>query len=131
MMQTDDEQKAIEATFLWEWERREEFYDDLIREEGWSWLIPVKTFIRELRNQGYDRQFLVTKPYHLFGLARSRVRDVRSEQSWLCFKFRSTGAMRVRYYEIGNLISEFEVERVEITPEVEALLERLLAQPID
>jgi hypothetical protein len=130
-MQSEDE-KAIEATFVESWYRREEFYDNFIKDDGWNWLAPAKAFVRELRNRGYNRKLLVTKPYHLFILARTRLRDLRSEQtSLICFKFRSTGAMRVRYYETGNLISEFDVERIEITPEIEALLERLLAQPID
>ena len=131
-MPTENEQKAIEEVFLWEWDRRKEYYDNLTQDENWGWLVPAKAFVRELRTRGYDRHFIVARPYHLFVLARSHSRELPSgKESLVSFKFRPAGGMRIQYYETGQLISEFEVASVEITPEIEALLERLLAQPID
>ena len=130
-MTSEDEQKAIEEDFSQSWDRREEYYNDLIFNEGWDWLKPALELVKELHKREYDRKLLVAKPWHLFVLARSRLRDLRPEQTSLSFKFKRESGMRIRYYEGGSFITDFEVERVEITPEIEALLARLLAQPID
>jgi len=68
---------------------------------------------------------------YIFVLSRSREHGMRLGQASLRFELKAEGGMTVRYGEVGNLATELKVERVEITPEIEALLTRLLAQLID
>ena len=127
-METDSEQNAIEADFLKSWDWVEEYFKRLV--SRWQALEPIQGLINELRQKGYDRKFRVGQSMYIFVLSRRREHGFPLGQS-LRFELKAEGGMRIRYGEVGNSVTEFEVERVEITPEIEALLTQLLAQPID
>lgn len=130
-MTSDDEQKAIEEAFVKSWDVREEYYKNLIADGNWDWLKPVLVLVKELRERGYDHKLLVARWWHILVLARSVDRELRSAQSALCFRFRRNGNMKIQYWENPDTKEEFDTEQITLTPEIEALLTRLLAQPID
>ena len=68
---------------------------------------------------------------HLFLLSRSRYHHLRPEQAFLVFELKAEGGMQVRYYEGRLKVTEFDVQQVAITLEVEAVLQRLLTQSIN
>ena len=132
MMTSEDEQKAIEEDFSQSWDWIQRYFHDLFDpREWWAWLMPIHNLITELRQRGYDRQFRAGQSMYSLVLSRSFKHGLRASQASLVFELLREGGMKIRYDEVGHLVSEFEVDRVEITPEIEALLARLLAQPID
>ena len=132
-MNSDNEQQAIEKKFLASWDKMEQFYTDLNAYNGWEWLKPIHGLIAELRKRGYDKQLHAR--LSMFALSLSRLRKygiLRPEQGLLTIDlYRKDGGMTVTYFESPKPIIEIEVDRVELTPEVEQLLLRLLNQPID
>ncbi|MBA3867608.1 MAG: hypothetical protein H0X30_00485 [Anaerolineae bacterium] len=130
-MTSEDEQKAIEKDYSRSWDEKEKRYLELSSEEGWEFIIPVCAMIKELRNQGYDRQLGVARYWHMFVLSRSRDRELRDAKAVLVFRFKKDGRMKIQFWDDEQKQIEFEVERVEITPEIEALLSRLLTQPVN
>ncbi|HVU14778.1 MAG TPA: hypothetical protein VHD90_26060 [Phototrophicaceae bacterium] len=87
--------------------------------------------MRELRQRGYDRQFRAGQSLWRFILSRSRQHGLRPDQPLLIFDLQREGSMFVGYHEPPDLTIEFATERIEIKPQVDGLLKRLLAQPID
>ena len=130
-MADENEQKAIEEEFSLSWDFMEQYFAELSSKEGWDIVKPVCGLISELRRQGYDRQFRAGQSMSLFVLSRSRHHGLRHGKSYIMFGALPESRMKVIFGSVLGTASEFEVERVEITPEIEALLARLLAQPID
>ena len=130
-MASEDEQKAIEGEFLKSWDKLQFLFEWYTNPSNVEFMKPMLTFIAELRNGGYDRKLRAGSSLYTFVLSRSREWGLRQGQANLNFRINHLGSMEVSYRESDNYASNFEVERVEITPEIEALLTRLLAQPID
>jgi hypothetical protein len=130
-MADENEQKAIESDFIQSWDWMEQFFVDFSLEEGWDWITSIQGLIAELRSREYDRKFRAGQSLYVFVLSRSRKHGMRLEQPALRFELKREGGMKVQYWEYPDTRTEFEVASVEITPEIEALLARLLAQPID
>jgi hypothetical protein len=130
-MQSEDEQKAIEAAFVESWDKLQMLFEWYTNAHTVEFTKPTLTFVAELRQRGYDHKFRAGSSLFTFILSRSREWGLRQGQAHLNFTINHLGNMEVSYRESDNFTTNFEVERIEITPEIEALLERLLAQPID
>jgi len=90
----------------------------------------IQGLIAEMRKRGYDRQFRAGQSLDILVLSRSREHGLRTGQASLAVILNTKGGMIVSYQDQSTDI-EINVERVELTPEVEELLARLLALPID
>lgn len=97
---------------------------------GWTWLKPILALIAELRARGYDQQFRAGQSMSRFILSRSEEWRVYLEV-FLSMEVQSEGGMIVYFIEPPNPMIEISLERVELTPELEQLLSRLLTHPID
>lgn len=119
----------IELEFLASWDWIEHFYtpDDF---ESYPWLKPISDVIAELRRRGYDRKLRPGHSLEMLILSRSCEHGLRKDQATISFLLRDYGGMWVRYWDNG-LKTELNLEHVEITPEVDALLQRLLEKPIN
>ena len=153
----NNDQQKIEKVFIASWDYVSKFYilyyfwDDPEWEElseidlsvlgtpqnianhhsRWKWLKPIQGLIAEMQKRGYDRQLRAGQSLHTLILSRSRDYDLRAGQATVHINLRKEGGMTVSYWEKPDRSIEITTERVEITPEVEQLLARLLAQPID
>ena len=131
MMTSEDEQKAIEEDFSQSWNRVEQFFAMFNGLQNLAFLNSIISLITELRERGYDRKLRAGQAMTNFILSRSREHGLQIGQARLTFRVMRQGGMEIQYCEANDRVSEFEVEQVKITPEIEALLARLLAQPID
>jgi hypothetical protein len=96
---------------------------------GGEWLKPMLHLIASLRQQGYDRQFRAGQSMDALVLSRSREHGLRSEQPRVGVVLNPQGGMTVTYYG-GSDSHENNIDRVELSLEVESLLQQLLAYPI-
>jgi hypothetical protein len=127
----EKDQQAFEEEFFRSWDGLEKFYTGIIAASGWEWLRPIFGLIAELRERGYDRQLRAGQSLTNFVLSRSLNHGLRPEQAALGIEVLLEGSMCLRYRENPDVDIEMDVDRVEITPEVEDFLNRLLAHPID
>jgi len=63
--------------------------------------------------------------------SRSRKHGLRSHQPHLKISLGRDGGMTVLYHQPPEPIIEITLRQVELTPEVEALFQRLAARPVD
>ncbi len=130
-MTSDDEQKAIEEAFVQSWNRMEQFFKTHSTFKNYEWLVSMLDLIADLRKHGYDSQFRAGQSMDWFILSRSYEHGMRNEQARIGFALYPEGGMRVTYFEGSGSATELELNQVALTPEIETLLTRLLAQPID
>jgi hypothetical protein len=125
----ENDNQTIEEEFSRSWDRIEEFFTHLSNE--WGWLIPILGLIAQMRERGYDRQFRAGQSMEIFVLSRALNHGLRPEQAAFRIELQMDDRMHLRYLEHPDVHIEMDVDRVEITPEVEEFLTRLLAHPID
>jgi hypothetical protein len=133
-MTSDDEQKAIEEAFVESWNWTQKRFELISQQEWGKWTTPVLEIIQEFRNRGYDRQLRAGVMLVWLILWRIGVDDnnsLRGNVSQIVFKLQVEGSMKIQYWEKPDTREEFDVEQITLTPEIETLLTRLLAQPID
>ena len=144
-MEADNDPKAIEEAFLQSWDAAEQRCRSMSLQTWGKWAEPMLDIIKEFRTRGYDRQLQAGVMLVNFIFWRKNPLSLWDNKGQLTFKLKPEGGMKIHYWE-GEMIEiefghwetssesevvEFEVEQVKITPEIEALLARLLAQPID
>ena len=127
----DDDDRPIEKKFTDSWDWIEQFYGDELKHGG-LWAKSMPDLINELRLRGYDKVFRAGQSLYFFVLSRSQKWGLRDEQARLRIDVHREGGMTIGYYSLLEL-EEFEVnfDRVELTPEFEQLLSKLLAHPIN
>ena len=135
-MACDNDQSVIEVEFSKSWDGREEFYKYLIEEElpPGSFVEPLLKMFVELRKQGYDRHLrlsvnalaIVLSPTHKpFG-------HPLPGQPALTIVSEGNGGDDMKAWYVGaDGKAELKLDRPEFTPELEKLLQRLLAHAID
>jgi hypothetical protein len=128
---SENDQQTIEAAFVDSWNGIEVFYSSLIARSGWEWLRPIFDLIANLREQGYDRQCHAGQSHEILVLSRSRIHGFRLETVLLGIGLQPAGGMHLHYVEPPDVNIEMDVDRVEITPQMEDFLARLVARPID
>ncbi len=104
--------------------------------ELWSsndrdWLRPIQGLIAEMRRRGYDRKLRAGSSLSSLVLSRSREHLGQPGRECLVITLSPEGGMNVQYWDKSAVSFEIHVDRVDLTPELEQLLDRLLRQPID
>lgn len=123
---------AIEDKFSQSWDQMEDFYVDFVAHyPSWQWLKPMLGLIAALRQQGYDRQFRAGQSLHMLVLSRSREHGLRPDQPSLAFESFPNGSLTLHYRERQGTRTSLSLESMELTPEADQLLLRLLEHPID
>jgi hypothetical protein len=124
--------KETEEEFVRSWLQIELFYKDMlaIPLSSWHWLKPLVSLIGELKQKGYDTQFRAGHSIYYFILSRSREHGLRADQHFLQIEPGQNGGMMLDYFTPEGKEST-EVSRTEFCPELEAMLLRLISQPID
>ncbi|QIE99984.1 hypothetical protein [Roseimicrobium sp. ORNL1] len=89
----------------------------------------VKAFIAAMRQKGYDRKLRPGQSMFTFVLSRSRRYGLRQGQPFVDFSFNDEG-MTISN-NLGGTCTTHQQPSIMLTPEVEQLLERLAAEPID
>jgi hypothetical protein len=127
----ENDAPSIEQKFSESWDMIERVYTDLFTGPHWQWLKSILTLVAELRARGYDKRFRAGTQLTSFILSRSQEDGLRREQARLVIDLHPGGGMTITYLEPPSPAVEVNLERVELTPELEQLLLRLLTHPID
>jgi hypothetical protein len=127
---SDNDQSAIEDEFSKSWELMEMFYGEHLSASRVELKKKMLFFIAEMRERGYDRSLRAGQQLLDFILSRSRLPGLRAGQASLRFSLQFDGSMTIQYKgSDGN--STLNLVDAEFTPELESLLKRLVAHPID
>jgi hypothetical protein len=129
----DDERELdeIEYDFVASWGRMEAYFQWFCGMRDWEWLKPMLGFIAALRKLGCDTQHRAGQSMSVFVLSRSRYHGLSPEQASLTFDLQPDNSMIVTYRHAPDAQEQLTLARPEVTPQVEAMLKRLAAQPID
>jgi hypothetical protein len=128
---TEDQQREIEQMFITSWDEAEQFYRFMVGLKSWEHLTPIFGLMAEFRERGYDRQLRAGHSHELLVLFRSRIHYPKRGQHSIQIDVIAGKGMAMTYFQPPNPKIEFIQTKIEITPEIEDLLKRLLAQPID
>jgi hypothetical protein len=136
--------RGIEGEFMASWRHIDDMYKSLSRERSYS---PVPTFVRQLRNAGYERTLragsslstLIVSRARRYGLKHAMPNeqyDPRKHDPYIAFDFggvRFSGVeapqMKVTAY-LDDGEQTILLPTIELIPELDALLKRLEAMPI-
>jgi hypothetical protein len=130
-LESENEQSLIEDEFSKSWDWMERFYEGMDAYPNTEWLKKdMLPLIAELRVQGYDRQLRAGQQLTTFVLSRSRKHGLRVEQPKLSITLKQDAGMTVSYRDSDGT-SKTEIESNMLTLELETLLTRLMAHPID
>jgi hypothetical protein len=115
--------KPIEGEFIQSWNDTERFYTEM----EFSWGQEVRDFIRQMRARGHDRTLRAGQSMWSFILSRSRRHHLKPGQPSIAFSFGEHG--------IGAIVDfgeekELSFQKIELTPEIDALLHELEAKDI-
>ena len=137
-MATDNDPEAIERDFLDSWNVMDDFYEEWANlDPRWEYLRPFSALIRALRQKGYDRKLRAGRSHYTLILSRARWTRghmLRDDQFIVAIHPYRDGRMAVTCYRniyITTPQPDLKLERAELTPEVERLLQHLLVLPID
>ena len=129
-MASDNDQDVIQEEFLKSWEHLEMFYGVYFSSEYKTVKKKLLFFIDEMRQRGYDKNLRAGIQLFDFILSRARIHGLREGQASLRFAPHEDERITIQY-DGSDGSSTLEVDQAEFTPELEALLQRLLAHPID
>ena len=115
----------IEGEFITSWNWMERFYDDM----DYDWVPLAKKLIFDMRGRGYDRTLRAGQSLWSLILSRSRRHGLREEQPAIQFWFSDEG-MGV-HHTFDRIGSEPKPVAIELTDEIDRLLQRLQSEPID
>lgn len=126
----DRDIEDIEAIFKEAWLKKERFYFP-----QWSsqeWIRPMLHFMQELREKGYHKKLRAGTSLYRLILSRSERHGLRRDQARIIFapNRNEDGGMTV-LFRVGDDLQQFSQDKIEVTPEIETLLNRLVNQPID
>lgn len=119
--------EEIREYFKQRWLRTEKFYTPTFSDDQWR--IPIVTLLQDLHERGYYKQLHAGQSMYDLILSRSKVRNLRGGKASIRFIFSRDGKMKVIYYNKDEKII-FEEDKIEITPQLEEVLDKLLQQPI-
>ena len=120
---------TYEQIFLTSWDEVAPFFTS---SRAFPWVKPVGVLVGELRSRGYDRLFRAGTATWFFVMSRSKVHGLRPGQHSLSIRsMPHHQKVWFVYEDSGTLDESVELDRPEMTPDVERLLARLASQPID
>lgn len=114
----------IEGEFLLSWDDVEEFYNNVNIDS----IKGIISFIKELRNRGYDKVFRAGTSLYSLVLSRSKRHGLREDQKSITFSFAYIES-KMEVYTLKESILEFE--KIEYDGTIEALLKELECEAID
>ncbi|MBN69289.1 MAG: hypothetical protein CME32_08430 [Gimesia sp.] len=117
----------IEGEFLVSWESVEDFYDEIIR--SMEHRHKIRAFMDSLRSEGYDKTLRAGHSMATFVLSRSRRHGIDEHQPALGFHFNENSVIVYNYLNRDHFTEE-EYPGVELNPDIDALLQQLVAMPI-
>lgn len=120
----DDE---IQEIFMERWLKMEQFFSPHL--SGDEWKIPVLKFLQDLRELGYDKKLRAGQSLYNFIVSRSIHHGLKKEQPRIRFIFNRKGGMSIRCWIKGETIT-FEQDSIELTPQLQDLLDKLVEEPI-
>jgi len=124
-MMNTSRQQAFEESLIQSWDKVEAIYQEQAHRQAWAgYMLGI---IQELRRRGYDHHLRAGHMSMTVVLSRLRNDGIQGVEAQLLFRLKPNGSMKIRYWE-GQLI-EFEMPRIAITPEIQALLARLVRHP--
>jgi hypothetical protein len=158
-MPADATTNEIEQAFLDSWGKVEQFYgvsvvssflatydqvgvdkSDMALFNKWlarfttedNWRKSILDLMAELRRRGYDKQLRAGTSLYTLVLSRSHQHGLRPDQPWIYFGPTGDGGTNVAYLK-GAAYGppQIVLAHVELTSEVQNLLDKLLAHPID
>lgn len=119
-----EEGRPVEGEFLASWDGIERFYRGL----DWPFAGAVHALVADIRRAGYDRVLRAGQSLWSLVVSRSRRHGLRADQPSIAFEFGKAG-MNL-YVNIGD-VERCPVPVIALTPDVEALLRRLVSVAID
>ena len=120
-----EEGRPVEGEFLCSWDWMERFYRDDLKALSGS--APMLQLLSQLRQAGYDRSLRAGQSMHILILSRSRRHGLRSRQPSVAIQM-FLDFMRVDpSFGLGEA---FNSKEIALVPELERVLQRLLAEPI-
>ncbi len=120
--------RPVEGEFLVSWDRIEQFYAGFPDHPRYPPARPIIDLIGTMRRAGYDRLLRAGTSLFDLVLSRSRRHGLRPDQPNVVFNFHKDGMDLYRHID-GE--ERFALPRIELSPQVEAVLERLTARAID
>jgi hypothetical protein len=122
--------KSIEEIFEESWIGPLAHYHQQILYSKVTWLIPMDHLIHQLRLRGLDRQLRAGSSMERLILSRSKQYGLRDDQLSIMFCPTPHNTVLVVQHNIDSS-EPFHILSGEIKSKVEALLEKLLKQPIN
>ena len=130
ILQKWNSESESQPDFPESWDSAERFYAEHTSSPAWAWLNSIFSLIAALRSQGYDHQFRAGISMWRLIISRSRRVGSHLDQSYLMLSPKPDGGMIISYSETFTSPVETEIDRVELAPELDQLLQRLLTHPI-
>lgn len=134
-MPDDDKQDEIEFAFVESWNGVVDYYEYLLRFRDKAHNVyknsqKALAFIDEIRHCDYDRKSRAGIKLSELILSRAEKHGLRKGQHYIHIQFSETEPLMIVFYH-GDTIEWIKCNSIELTVEVRALLDRLVAQPID
>jgi hypothetical protein len=123
-----EERRPVEGEFLTSWDAVGRFFARFLDDPRFPQARRVLDLIASIRRAGYDRVLRAGQSMYDLGVSRSRRHGLRDDQPRIFFEFHEEG-MEVHCDIDGR--ERFSLPRIELSPEVEAVLTRLAAREID
>jgi len=117
----------IEGEFIVSWDIVDDFYDYII--DSHDYRKQIRTFMGSLRKKGYDRLLRAGQSMSTFVLSRSRRHGMVPGDPSLAFHFMDDHIIVYNGLNGGRSI-ETRCQTTELNPEIDALLQELIAKPI-
>ncbi|WP_339730544.1 hypothetical protein [uncultured Gimesia sp.] len=117
----------IEGEFIVSWDSVEDIYDYIINSPEYR--EQIRAFMDSLRKKGYDRSLRAGQSMSTFVLSRSRRHGMEPDDPSLAFDFRDDHIIVYNYLNRGKDI-ETRYQTTELNPEIDGLLQELIAKPI-
>lgn len=94
--------ETIQKIFENSWSETVEFYDDLLTNRQWYFLIELRTFLSELQYLGYDRKFRIGTSIHRLIFSRSIDHGLRVDQKQILIEPYPNGKYDIRFYDFTS-----------------------------
>lgn len=124
-----DESQQIEQDFQDSWDKMDEFFHRLVETYHWEGHRPIFNILAEMRQRGYDKQLRAGQSMSTFVLTRARNHHYRAHHGRIRLDVKSTG-LQVNYYKKDEEKIEIVTDSFDYTDEIDALIQRLLQEPI-
>ncbi len=126
-----DDTLAYQLDFLKSWDQIEQFFRGYIERNPsqWEFLRAIFPLITAIRENGRDKALRAGQSHSYFMISRSRNHRLEKGQAYIGCDLLESGGMDVHFYS-SEESSTLHSNSVTLTPEIEMLLDKLIAEPI-